>query len=170
MYLLYVRVHMEAWRPQPCDYVFVCSCTYVILCSCLSLPLSLSVFQCVSTCSIYQLLPHTEAGVGWGGGLSAVAALVPVARRESAPWPPPQPIVVMQEAPGPMRRLSEAVGRRSGSSWSFFDWFLNGVVMCWTSKQVSGVIFSPLLFVSVAVASGSLSQAVDGDSSSQWSS
>ena len=136
-----VRVKQHSTRCAYCICVCVCvcvrsftlhtysalwlciSCTYAILCSCLSLSLCVSPHaRSISCC-----FPHTDAGVGlgWvvvvgGGEGSAVAALVPVARRESAPRPPPQPITTMQEAPGPMRRPSEAVGRRSGSSWEFF--------------------------------------------------
>lgn len=54
-------------------------------------------------------------------GCSTVDALVPVARREPAPRLPPQPIMTIEESCAPMRRLSEVVGRCSGSSsWSFF--------------------------------------------------
>lgn len=69
-----VRVKQHSTRCAYCICVCVCvklhtayifslwlciSCTYALLCSCLSLSL------CVS---IYQLLPHTDAGVGLGGG------------------------------------------------------------------------------------------------------
>lgn len=129
-----VFVCSHSMHLQSCHYVFVRSHPYV--------PASFS--QWVSTCSIHQLLSHMKAGVGWRGGCSTVDALVPVARREPAPRLPPQPIVTIEESSAPMRRFSEVVGRCSGSSsWSFFHWFLNGVVSCRTSKQVSGVVFSP---------------------------
>lgn len=89
---------------------------------------------------------HPSAALPYEGeeGCSTVDTLVPVARREPAPRLPPQPIVTIEESSAPMRRFSEVVGRCSGSSsWSFFHWFLNGVVSCRTSKQVSGVVFSP---------------------------
>lgn len=139
------------------------SCTYALLCSCLSLSLCLH---------LSAAPPHgCRGGVGWRVvGCSAVAALVPVARRESAPRPPPQPITAMQEAPGPMRRPSEAVGRRSGSSWEFSRLISQWGCCVSDMKAGSWSYLQPSCSSSQPQSVGSLSWAVSGDSSSPGSS
>lgn len=173
-----VRVKQHSTRCAYCICVCVCEASHCIhiqpvimylmyICPPMFLPLSLSLCLHLSAAP-----PHgCRGGVGWRVvGCSAVAALVPVARRESAPRPPPQPIMAMQEAPGPMRRPSEAVGRRSGSSWEFSRLISQWGCCVSDMKAGSWSYLQPSCSLSQPQSVGSLSWAVSGDSSSPGSS
>lgn len=117
-----------------CDYVsHVHMPSYV--------PASLSL--CVS---IYQLLPHTDAGVGLGGGwwgalqwLHSCLLLGESLHRGRLHSQSRRCRKLPGQWGGRARRWADARVLHG----SFLDWFLNGVVVCRTWKQVAGVICSP---------------------------
>lgn len=91
----------------------------------------------------------------------------PVARRESAPWPPPQPIGTMQEAP----QANGVVQRGSGPTLrfplEFFPTDLSMGLLCVGHQSRYLELCSAPTVVVDAVASCSLSWAVKADASSR---
>ena len=186
-----VRVKQHSTRCAYCICVCVCVCVceklhtaYIFspvimylmyICHPMFLPLSLSLCVSPHARSISCCFPHTDAGGGggwvWVGGgalqwLHSCLLLGESLHRGRLHSQSRRCRKLPDQWGGRARRWADARVLHG----SFFDWFLNGVVVCRTSKQVTGVISSPPALCLRGRASGSLSWAVSGDSSSPGSS